>query len=56
MPPSVPFRAADHLRNEAEMVAYVEAMLIDGDYRVLPIALRTLRDALLRYQRSRRRR
>jgi hypothetical protein len=34
------------------MVDYVEAMLIDGDDRVLLIALYTLRNALLRRQRS----
>lgn len=51
---SVPFKAADHLRNEAEMAAFLEAMVIDGDDRVLPIALRTLYDALSRLQRSRR--
>lgn len=50
---SVPFHAADHLRSEAEIVAYVEAMLVDGDDRVLPIALRTVCNALLRLQRSR---
>lgn len=52
-PASVPFHAADHLRSEVEIVAYIEAMLVDGDDRVLPIALRTVRDALLRLQRSR---
>jgi DNA-binding phage protein len=51
-PASVPFRAADHLRSEAEIVAYIEAMLVDGDDRVLPIALGTVREALLRLQRS----
>ena len=50
---SVPFHPADHLRSEAEIVAYIEAMLVDGDDRVLPIALRTVRDALLGLQRSR---
>lgn len=50
---SVPFCAADHLRSEAEIVAYIEAVLVDGDDRVLPIALRTVRDALLRLQQSR---
>lgn len=54
-PASVPFRAADHLRSETEIVAYIEAMLVDGDDRVLPIALRTVRDALLRLRPSRKR-
>jgi len=52
-PASVPFRAADLLQSEAEIVAYVEEMLADGDDRVLPIALRTVRDALLRLPRLR---
>jgi DNA-binding phage protein len=54
-PPSVPFKAAEHLRSEAEMVAYIEEMFIDGDARALPIALRTLCDALLRLRQSRQR-
>jgi probable addiction module antidote protein len=45
-PPSRPFRAADHLRNEAEIAAYIEAMLEDGDARVVPVALRTVADAV----------
>jgi len=52
-PASVPFRAADLLRSEAEIAAYIDEMLADGDDRVLPIALRTVRDALLGLQRSR---
>ena len=50
---SVPFRAADLLQSEPEIVAYIDEMLADGDDRVLPIALRTVRDALLGLQRSR---
>src|SRR6185312_5154580 len=42
---SVPFRAADHLRSSAEIAAYIEAMLVDGDARAVPIALRTVADA-----------
>ena len=52
-PASVPFRAADLLWSEAEIAAYIDEMLADGDDRVLPIALRTVRDAVLQLQRSR---
>ena len=51
---SVPFRAADLLRSEAEIAAYIDEMLADGDECVLPIALRTVHDAVLQFQRSRR--
>jgi probable addiction module antidote protein len=43
---SAPFRAADHLRNDTEIAAYIETMLEDGDARAVPIALRTVADAL----------
>jgi probable addiction module antidote protein len=42
---SVPFRAADHLRTRADVAGYIEAMLSDGDARVVPVALRTIADA-----------
>ncbi len=45
-PPSRPFKAATHLRNESEIAAYIEAMLEDGDARAVPIALRTVAEAL----------
>lgn len=45
-PASAPFRASDHLRSEAEIAAYLEAMLADGDARVVPVALRTVADAV----------
>ena len=44
--PSRPFIAAEHLRNEAEVAAYIEAMLEDGDARAVPVALRTIVDAV----------
>ena len=44
--PSRPFRAADQLRSEAEVAAYIEAMLEDGDARAVPVALRTMVDAV----------
>jgi probable addiction module antidote protein len=40
--PSRPFKAADHLKSEAEIAAYIEAMLKDGDARAVPTALRTV--------------
>jgi hypothetical protein len=43
---SVPFRAADHLRNAKEISGYIQAMLADGDALAVPIALRTVADAL----------
>ncbi|HWG68833.1 MAG TPA: addiction module antidote protein [Steroidobacteraceae bacterium] len=44
--PSRPFKAAEHLRNEVEIAAYIEAMLEDGDARAVPVALRTVADAV----------
>jgi probable addiction module antidote protein len=44
--PSRSFNAATHLRNEAEVAAYIEAMLEDGDARAVPVALRTVADAV----------
>src|SRR5687768_8778252 len=44
--PSVPFRAADHLRSDVEIAAYIESMLADGDARAVPIALRTVANAV----------
>ena len=43
---SVPFLAADHLRNAEEITGYIQAMLVDGDALAVPIALRTVADAL----------
>jgi probable addiction module antidote protein len=44
--PSRPFNAAKHLRSEAEVAAYIEAMLEDSDARAVPVALRTVVDAV----------
>jgi probable addiction module antidote protein len=44
--PSRRFIAAEHLRSEAEVAAYIEAMLEDGDARAVPVALRTVVDAV----------
>jgi probable addiction module antidote protein len=44
--PSRPFNAAEHLGNEAEIAAYIEAMLEDGDARAVPVALRTVANAV----------
>lgn len=43
---SVPFRAADYLRTNADIAGYLEEMLADGDARAVPIALRTVADAV----------
>lgn len=43
---SAPFRAAEHLRSNAEVAAYIEAMLADGDARAVPVALRTVAEVL----------
>ena len=43
---SLPFRAADHLKSQAEIAEYIEAMLADGDARAVPVALRTVADAV----------
>lgn len=43
---SVPFRAADYLRSRADIAAYLEEMLADGDARAVPVALRTVADAV----------
>lgn len=40
------FKGAEHLRNESEIGAYVEAMLEDGDARAVTIALRTVAEAV----------
>jgi probable addiction module antidote protein len=44
--PSLPFNAAEHLRSEAEIAAYIESMLEDGDPRAVPVALRTVAEAV----------
>ena len=44
--PRRPFRAADHLRTEADVAVYIEEMLADGDARAVPVALRTIVDAV----------
>ena len=43
---SRPFRAADHLQSEGEVAAYIEAMLEDDDVRAVPVALRTVAQAV----------
>lgn len=45
-PPSVPFRAADYLKSESDIAAFIEEILEDGDARMVPIALRTVAEAL----------
>ena len=45
-PTSVPFRASDYLRDERDIAAYLDAILADGDPRVVPVALRSIADAV----------
>lgn len=42
----MPFRAADYLKSDKDIALYIEAMLEDGEPRAIPIALRTIADAL----------
>lgn len=44
--PSVPFKAADYLKSDRAIAAYIEGILEDGDARVVPIALRTIAEAV----------
>lgn len=43
---SAPFRSADFLRSDHEIAIYLEGMLEDGDPRLVPIALRTVAEAV----------
>jgi hypothetical protein len=43
---SRPFYAAEYLPSEAEVAAYIEAIIEDGDAGAVPIALRTVAEAL----------
>ena len=43
---SAPFYAGKHLRDESEIAAYIEAMLEDGNAHIVPVALRTVADAV----------
>ena len=45
-PPSRPFRATDHLKTDAERAAYWEALLEEGDSRVITIGLRDLAESM----------
>ncbi len=45
-PPSAPFKVAHHLKSESDIAAFIEAVLEDGDARIVPIALRTVAEAL----------
>ena len=44
--PSRPFRATDHLSTDAERAAYLEALLEDGDNRVITSGLRDLAESI----------
>ena len=43
---SVPFRSGELLRSDHEIAVYLEGMLEDGDPRLIPIALRTVAEAV----------
>ena len=43
---SVPFRSGELLRSDYEIAVYLEGMLEDGDPRLVPIALRTVAEAV----------
>lgn len=43
---SAPFRAADYLHGDTDIAGYLEAILEDGDARIVPVALRTVADAV----------
>ena len=43
---SVSFRASKYLRDERDIAAYLKAMLEDGEPLVVPVALRTVADAV----------
>jgi probable addiction module antidote protein len=43
---SVPFRTGELLRNDSSIAGYLEDMLEDGDPRLVPIALRTVAEAV----------
>ena len=45
-PASATFHAAGFLRSERDIAAYLETMLADGDARAIPLALRTVADAV----------
>lgn len=44
-PASVPYRVTDYLKTDDERAAYLEALLEDGDSRVLTIGLRDLAES-----------
>ncbi|MFI4889230.1 MAG: addiction module antidote protein [Steroidobacterales bacterium] len=41
-----PYRSANYLRGDGEITEYIQAMLEDGDPRAVPVALRTVADAI----------
>ena len=43
---SAPFRASDYLRDENDIAAYLDAILAEGDPRLVPVALRTIAGAV----------
>jgi probable addiction module antidote protein len=45
-PTSAPFKASKYLKSDSDIATFIEAMLEDGDARVVPIALRTVAEAV----------
>lgn len=45
-PSSVPFKASEYLKSDRAITAYIKGMLDDGDVRLVPIALRTVAEAV----------
>lgn len=43
---SAPFRASDYLRDEDGIATYLDAILAEGDPRLVPVALRTIAGAV----------
>ncbi len=44
--PSRPFRVTDHLKTDGERAAYLEALLEEGDSRVITLGLRDLAESV----------
>lgn len=44
--PSRVFKASAYLRDETDIAAYLESVLENGDMRAVPVALRTVADAM----------
>ena len=45
-PASLPFRVADYLKTDDDIAGYLNEMFADGNPRAVPVALRTVADAV----------